>query len=240
MSTLVKEARPMPPTKNLYVRDEDMPTCERAEVLAKVSKQSLSQLATLGLRALLGQDPEILVHVTDPDRPGEIAEIVDGRHVLEYLTKDPEYRMGMWRLTERHDDPNVALTPGGPLDPPLDWARERIAGWQRDRAAESANLMEDIEVEIGDRNDNRWTEVFAGRWLIYPEDGNRFGADAGAAYGIAQTKRGKIAVYCYHVNERWAPSLEVFDSLDEVDLSEEALAIAAAELGEKRVIRRDI
>jgi len=90
-------------------------------------------------------------------------------------------------------------------------------------------------------------EAFNGTWLVAPdEDETRTSEDAydaGAYWGVALTQRGKIAVYIAHVNERWAASLKVYDSLDEAELDEvprDILAKAAIELGEERVIWRDI
>jgi hypothetical protein len=88
---------------------------------------------------------------------------------------------------------------------------------------------------------------FEGRWLIPPDDDNRStepDADAGACYGVAVTKRGKIALYCYHVNARWQPTLEVYDDLDQAvaegDLPELMAAEAAKELGQYRPVVLDI
>jgi hypothetical protein len=230
------------PARNLYVRDQDEPVWAQADRLAKIAKMSLSQLATIGLRQLMPDPRDILIHVVDPEHPEDFATHEDGRHILEWTARDREHRTSGWRLSENHPSPNDEFRFGDPWSPPLEWARETLARWRQDRLELDSEdqSFQDITVEVGDRNDNRWEEVFSGRWLIEPEDQNRFGSDAGAAYGIALTARGKIAVYVYHVNDRWSPSLRVFDSLDEVDLAKEALAIAAAAMGQRRVIRRDI
>ena len=43
----------MSPNKTLYMRDEDTPLWERAELAAETSRQSLSQLVTAALRHYL-------------------------------------------------------------------------------------------------------------------------------------------------------------------------------------------
>lgn len=90
-------------------------------------------------------------------------------------------------------------------------------------------------------------EAFDGAWLVEP-DGNRTRSgeddfDAGAYWGVALTRRGKVAVYGAHVNERWPADLGVYDSLDDAEadgIPRDILAIAAAALGEERVLWRDI
>jgi hypothetical protein len=237
MTVAMDGSRPMP-ARNLYVRDQDEPVWQQAERLAKIAKLSMSQLATIGLRRLMPSAPDILVHVTDAEHPGEVADVVDGRHMLIYFSRDPEHRKAGWRLTESHETPHDDFTTGEPWDPPLEWARQRIENWQRERLARTS--MTDITVEVGDQEGNRWDEVFTGRWLIEPAYGDRSGTAAGAGYGIAQTERGKIAVYRHHGDDGVPPSLEVFASLDDVELDEDTLAIAVAAMGERRVVRRDI
>ena len=90
----------------------------------------------------------------------------------------------------------------------------------------------------------RLTIGFTGRWLVDPDpDETRGGADAGAYWGVALTQRGRIAVYVAHVNDGWPASLNDYSSLDAAaddDVPEEIIARAAAELGETRVLWRDI
>lgn len=79
-----------------------------------------------------------------------------------------------------------------------------------------------IEIEIYDRyGEHRHTEAFEGRWLIEPDpDETRTGEegyDAGAYWGVAQTKRGRFAVYMAHCNEGFAPALADYDSLDDAE-----------------------
>jgi hypothetical protein len=104
---------------------------------------------------------------------------------------------------------------------------------------------DEITVEMTDRNGREWTEVFRGRWLIEPDaDETRYGPDAGTYYGIAETAKDQIAVYSRHVYDMWTPRLNIYADLDEAEeveqIAKEAIAIAAAAMGMRRVIHRDI
>lgn len=114
----------------------------------------------------------------------------------------------------------------------------------RDHLTQVETANDEITVDMRDKDGREWAEAFRGRWLIAPDDDNRFGSDAGACYGIAQTAKGKIAAYAYHVNDRWPPALTVYSGLDELQgdlhLAEEAIAAAASAMGQRRVVRRDI
>jgi hypothetical protein len=106
--------------------------------------------------------------------------------------------------------------------------------------------MERIEVEIADPGDgdDRMKVAFVGKWLVRPnEHGTRFGDDAGAFYGLALTRRQRIAVYVAHVNDRWPPDLIDYDSLDDAEedgMPDRLIALAAGALGEDRAIELDI
>jgi hypothetical protein len=120
-----------------------------------------------------------------------------------------------------------------------------VTGLLRHHVEQLETANDEITVDMRDEDGHEWTEAFRGRWLIEPDDdGNRFGSDAGTCYGIALTAMGKIAVYRYHVNDRWLPALEVFNNLDEaqdqLELAPEAIAAAASVMGQRRVIHRDI
>lgn len=97
--------------------------------------------------------------------------------------------------------------------------------------------MEAIVVWLGEGELAREAE-FVGRWLLEPdEDETRTGEadhDAGAYYGVALTQRGKIAVYCAHCNDGWAPRLNVYDSFDDAGrnyIPKDILASAASAAG---------
>jgi hypothetical protein len=74
-----------------------------------------------------------------------------------------------------------------------------------------------LTVEVGDPVHE---EQFRGRWLVVPDpDSTRSGepgVDAGTFYGVAQTAKGRIAVTVAHCNDRFAPQLRVYDSIDDV------------------------
>ena len=115
----------------------------------------------------------------------------------------------------------------------------------QEAAAKHDADMERIEVEVGE-GATAYTAAFVGKWLVAPdEDDTRAAAppwDAGAYYGIALTRRHRIAVYVAHVNERWPAALNDYDSLDDVegDVPPELLAMAARELGDDRPVLLDI
>ena len=79
---------------------------------------------------------------------------------------------------------------------------------------------EEITVEVGDREGHRWHESFSGTWLFEPSDDQRFGSNAGACYGIALTRKGKIAVYSYHLTESFPPGLRVYETVGEAVTAE--------------------
>ncbi len=84
-----------------------------------------------------------------------------------------------------------------------------------------------------------YQEAFEGAWLVYPSDDSRAdeeGFDAGACYGVALTRKGRILLYMYHVNDLWPPQRYVFQSLQEAEESQllpaNILLEAGAALGE--------
>lgn len=85
---------------------------------------------------------------------------------------------------------------------------------------------------------------FSGRWLVEPDvNKSQAGLEEGAYWGVALTKRGRIAVYRAHVTEDWPASLSDYDTLDNAvadDLPEEIIAMAKDALGQAHVTWRDI
>jgi len=79
-------------------------------------------------------------------------------------------------------------------------------------------------------------ERFRGRWLVKPDpDETRSGDegyDAGAYFGVAQTAKGKVAVFVAHCNERWPAKLTAFSSLEEAELPRTIDQAARAALGQ--------
>jgi hypothetical protein len=138
----------------------------------------------------------------------------------------------LWRRAER-------LAGKGSLSAVLTKA---LRGYIEAKEAERLG-MERIELEFGSQDDQPYRKAFMGRWLVSPDNKNRFGDDAGACYGVAQTKRGQIAVYQYHVNDRWPPSLTVYGSFAEAEragVPKDLLAIAAEAAGDDYVEELDI
>jgi hypothetical protein len=85
---------------------------------------------------------------------------------------------------------------------------------------------------------------FRGRWLVEPDaDKTRAGQEEGAYWGVALTKRGRIAVYRAQVDGEWPASLSDYDTLDNAiadDLPEGIIAMAREALREASVMWRDI
>jgi hypothetical protein len=239
------------PNKTLYVREDDMRTWQQAEQYAQLTRQSVSLVVAEALRCYVPQD--ILIYIAadqdDPDPmtwpgydPGK-PHVVYGRH--------PEHGMG-WTLY-------YSAGPGesaGVDDHFIPGDRADVA-WVVSRAREHLTLIrggagegaDEIRVEVGDPP---LTRAFKGRCLVWPErDETRTaesGYDAGAYWGVALTKRGRIAVYTAHCNERWPAHLDVYDDLDDAQRGDsrgpgipaDIAAQAAAELGQERVIHMDI
>jgi len=228
----------MPPTKNLYVREDDVPVWEQAEMLARLSRQSLSQIATAALRQFMESPPDIYVHVSDPEHPADSPSFADvgGRPILSYLVGQ-RGRLG-WKLWT--PDGESTFMAGDALNPPLDEARS----WLRARAAgDSAEPLVDIAVEVGKPPQ---LVGFRGRWLVEPDvDQTRSvqdKVDKAAYWGVALTARGRIAVYVAHAYDRWPARLDDYDSLLAAgsNLPNDIREMAAFALGHDHVIWRDI
>lgn len=222
-------------TRNLYIADSDVPVWEQAERFARHTRQSLSSFITAALRRHLPPDIRVAV---DPAEAAELS-VTDGP-ILEFGRHDP-YGLG-WLLSY--------LPPGGGSDAevtflpdhgevPIAEARARL----RRAYGEPEGDLEKITVEVADPP---LTVGFVGRWLLEPDpDATRTtldGHDAGAYWGVAATRRGRIAVYVAHCNERWPAHLTDYDDLDQAarEIPADIIAQAAAALGEQRVLWRDI
>jgi hypothetical protein len=224
------------PARNLYVRDDDAEAWEKAEVLAKVSRLSVSQIVTAALREFMAGPPDIDIHIADPDRPGDDQPLTNGRPLLSFPERRPG-RVG-WRL--RRPDGASEFLPGDALNPPLAEARVRLRAGEAD---DPSQPLGDITVEVGDP----WqTVAFRGRWLVQPglahtrsvEDTT----DRETYWGVALTARGRIAIYIAHANHRWPARLEDYDSLTAAgqNLPDDIRALAARALGKEHIIWRDI
>lgn len=227
----------MSPNKTLYIRDDDVPYWEQAERWAKAGRRSISQLVTTALQRYMASPSDIYVSVKPEDGEGATFSDSNGKPILEYGRHEQGLGWCLFNNLEADDsDWGDHFFPGDIDNPPLEQAREHLAGRRRAKARQ-----EDIVIEVGEPPHS---VAFVGRWLVEPDrDETRGGHDAGAYWGVALTKRGRFAVYMAHVNDRFPPSLEDFDSLDEAiedGLPEELAAIAAAAAGETRVVWRDI
>src|SRR5262245_54311110 len=116
--------------------------------------------------------------------------------------------------------------------------REHLA--KADNDARQSDSQE-ITVEVGDPPIH---VVFSGSWLVEPDPKEtRAGHDAGAYWGVALTSKRRYAVFAAHVNERWPPSLDDYDTLDDAEAGgtpPEILSRASAALGDVRPMRLDI
>jgi hypothetical protein len=102
--------------------------------------------------------------------------------------------------------------------------------------------MREITVDIGDPS---LTVGFTGRWLVEPDADKSYSDNAlhrDVYWGVALTRRGRFAVYRAHRDARGPARLTDYDTLDQAaeNTPADIIARAAAELGETRVIWRDI
>jgi len=107
--------------------------------------------------------------------------------------------------------------------------------------------METIEVEFWGPEEVPYQASFVGRWLLWPDEAETrtgvSGYDAGAYYGVALTRKGNIAVYVRHVNDRFAPTLETYKSFEEAEkrgMPGDILAMVASEISDGYVQKLDI
>ena len=229
----------MSPNKTLYTRDEDAPAWERAERAAKAAGISTSQLVAAALRRYLPEVKDIQVVY----EPAPAVNRLDWAPQLEYAC-DPTRGHG-WTLNWLdNDDTDVNfLIEDEFFKGDLGDAHEAIA-WARRMVADAGTGTEEITLQVGNP---ALTVGFIGRWLVAPDaDETRTGEDsrdAGAYWGVALTKRGRIAVYTAHCNERWPAQLHDYDTLTDAEkagVPVDIIALAAQELGEDYIMWRDI
>jgi post-segregation antitoxin (ccd killing protein) len=109
-----------------------------------------------------------------------------------------------------------------------------------------AEGMENIMIGVG--VDDEGQVGFIGRWLVHPDPAEswstRSSSDSGAYYGVALTRRGRIAIYAVtRVDQRWAATLRDFDDLNAAEAGGLPIDIthrASKELGKQRVTWLDI
>lgn len=235
----------MPPSKNLYIADADLPVWDRAVRLSKDQRESVSKIVVQALRHYLPTINTDIRVITDGVEALTATIGEDGRPILAFGRHDP-HGIG-WLLSysapgggggiELHFIPDQGHEP-------IDEARAHLRRVRGEEDPKAEADMEQITVEVGD--DYSRTEGFFGRWLVEPDsDGTRTseeGSDTGTYWGVALTKRGRIAVYAAHCNHRFPGRLVDYDDIDGAagDLPEDILADAKAALGRQHVIMRDI
>jgi hypothetical protein len=140
---------------------------------------------------------------------------------------------------EAPEGPLTMISGGTAAEPPIDWARELLRA-----ARPELTGMGQITLPVGDPE---LTVGFAGRWLVEPDSEETRSSepdhDPGAYWGVALTKRGRIAVYTGHCDTTRAASLHDYDTLGEAvqeGLPADIAALAADGLGQERILWRDI
>jgi hypothetical protein len=131
---------------------------------------------------------------------------------------------------------------------PFNVARRNVEAAAAGQTPPSSEPYELIEVEVGESTGSvhsyrRHIESFWGRWVIRPDPDSTTTAEhgpKGAYYGVAQTRRGRIAVYTGMSDPQWPPRLSDYDTLAEANMPEDIRRLAAEALGIREVIHRDI
>jgi hypothetical protein len=131
---------------------------------------------------------------------------------------------------------------------PFNVARRNVEAAAAGQSPVGDESYELIEVEVGESTGSvhscrRHIESFWGRWVIRPDPDTTGTAEhgpKGAYYGVAQTRRGRIAVYTGMSDPRSRPRLADYDTLAEANLPEDIRRLAAEALGIREVIHRDI
>ena len=113
-------------------------------------------------------------------------------------------------------------------------------------AVQAVREFKSIQIEMEDSKTGRTRKMrFDGDWLVgnehlgeehYPERGN----DGGACYSVALTKKGYIAVFCFHTDGMVAES-QTFDSFEDLQDDEQfpqSLALPSPKNWESNTSRR--
>jgi hypothetical protein len=137
-------------------------------------------------------------------------------------------------------------------------ARRKVEAAAAGRVPEGQDPYQLIEVEVGSdlgtgtgsgRGARRHIEAFWGRWILAPDPQNTRTAirpdvgrgPEGAYYGVAQTRRGRIAVYWgFDGLDLPVGELNDYDTLDDAQLPADIRRQVDAALGIREVIQRDI
>jgi hypothetical protein len=117
------------------------------------------------------------------------------------------------------------------------------------RETERLKVKEDTDLDhiIVQVGDPAYSTGFVGQWLVVPDadttHSNGHGQDVDAYWGVAVTRRGRIAVYAAHRKALWPARLDDYDSLEHAaddDVPSDILALAAPAILSDDVIWRDI
>jgi hypothetical protein len=234
------------PAKTIYVKDSDVPTWERFETAVKEwqAADSVSALISEAMRQYLAQfgDQGDGLYVEAPDEDPGDATLDKGVFVLGGS------KGGEWKLWYDEDafGPDTYGSPyeigHGTVAQAVEAARKHMAYVRQNKD------FKRIEVECENTRTGMISiEAFTGRWLVEPDSDetrtNEDGYDAGVYWGVALTRRGRIAVYAAHCNSGGG-QLEDYDDLDEAEGAghpKDIITIARAELtGSTPVFERDI
>jgi post-segregation antitoxin (ccd killing protein) len=103
-----------------------------------------------------------------------------------------------------------------------------------------STAFDEVTVAVGEP---AMTVGFLGRWLVFPDghgDGVAEDGRRGGPWGVALTKRNRIAVYRSDTTE--SATLNDYDSLAQAarELPVDVVALAGRAIGEEKVIWRDI
>jgi hypothetical protein len=132
---------------------------------------------------------------------------------------------------------------------PFNVARRKVEASAAGQAPEDKDPWELIEVEVASdkragSGHQRHIETFWGRWVLAPDPEKTRTIEPnhpeGAYYGVAQTRRGRIAIYTAMSNPLWPGRLDDYDTLADARMPEDIRRQAAAALGIREVIHRDI
>jgi hypothetical protein len=137
---------------------------------------------------------------------------------------------------------------------PFNVARRKVEAAAAGQVPEGEDPYQLIEVEVGsdlldadrERIARRHIETFWGRWILAPDPEKTRTAILGhdpedAYYGVAQTRRGRIAVYRgFDFSGLPFGELNDYDTLDDAQLPADIKRQVDAALGIREVIHRDI
>ena len=142
---------------------------------------------------------------------------------------------------------------------PYNVARRKVEAATTGQGTQGEDPYRLIEVDVGSDGDAdrpRHIESFWGRWVIEPDPEKALypdpsGSNRSVYYGVAQTRRGRIAIYRgkgyppitaeqIEKDRCWEGELDDYDTLADAQPPEDIRRKAAAELDVRDVVHRDI